>query len=397
MPTFACIPRLGAPLLLGALFLACSSSGRTGGGEGGGMDGGGSGLGESGPEACTDGVDNDGDGLRDCSDPGCSSVATCAGGAGDGGAGADAGIDECSAVNAAATTALAPVDIVWVIDNSGSMSEEASLVQTNVNRFAADIVAAGIDVHVILITRPGFVTVPPPLGTDPSAFLHVEEDVQSSNSFEKIIASYPRWEGFLRRSAALHFVEVTDDESSMAGAAFRATMEGLLGKNFTFHSIVSPPGSTRCSDPFLCLTRLDGCTGSLGDAADNGDTYWALSAATGGRQFSICSEDWSSLFVDLSRTIAIPTPLPCVYEIPEPPAGMSFDPAEVNIVFTTGGAPSTVPFVGTVDRCGDLGWYYEGDPANPERIIVCPFTCATFEADLSASIAIQLGCATLLI
>jgi ribosomal protein L28 len=52
---------------------------------------------------------------------------------------------------------------------------------------------------------------------------------------------------------------------------------------------------------------------------------------TGGRQLNICSSDWSSLFGELATAVSIPTVLPCAYDIPEPPAGDSFDPNLVNV------------------------------------------------------------------
>src|SRR5262245_27178640 len=63
-----------------------------------------------------------------------------------------------------ATQATAPVDILWVIDNSGSMGEEEDRVQDNMNNFAMSIAASGVDYHVIVITDTGHVNVPPPLG-----------------------------------------------------------------------------------------------------------------------------------------------------------------------------------------------------------------------------------------
>ncbi len=307
----------------------------------------------------------------------------------------DTGGGECSAVTVGAESSIAPVDIVWIIDNSGSMSDEASLVQERMNDFAAGIVATGLDIHVVLITAAGFVTVPPPLGTDPTQFLRIEEDVQSTNSLEKLLSTYDRWQPFLRRSAGLHFVIVTDDESNMPEATFRTMMQERLLRTFRAHVIVSPPGSTHSFGGF----RMDGCSGPRDDAADNGDIYWALASNTGGLQMNICDEDWSRLFTELNRAIAVPVTLPCVYEMPPPPEGESLDPLRVNVEYTSGaGVVETIPNVGTYERCTGEGWYYEGeDPANPERIVLCPNTCRRLELDGSGVVRIALGCATILI
>lgn len=302
----------------------------------------------------------------------------------------------CVADSYTAEESLAPVDIVWVVDNSGSMREEASLVQEQLNSFVMTIAAAGLDVHVVLITAPGFVTVPPPLGTDPTQFLRVEEDVQSNAGLQKLLSTFDRYRDFLRRTATMHFIAVTDDESDLSASEFQSQMSALLGRTFRFHSIVSPPGS---SHPFGPIT-MDGCSGPRGEAADNGDQYWMLSALTGGRQLSICTPDWTPLFRELATAIAVPMALPCVYELPAPPAGEELDPLRVNVEYTPGGGgPSeTIPNVGSYERCTAEGWYYEGeDPAAPERIVLCPNTCRRLELDGAGRVDLAVGCATLLI
>ena len=40
------------------------------------------------------------------------------------------------------------------------------------------------------------------------------------------------------------------------------------------------------------------------------------------------------------------------------------------------------------------GWYYD-DFADPQRILMCPQTCARFEALQAASIDIRFGCTTI--
>ena len=306
----------------------------------------------------------------------------------------DYGLTECAATRVEADTAIAPVDIVWVIDNSGSMNEEASLVQSNINEFAGAIGSAGLDVHVVLITAPGFVTVPPPLGTDPGQFLRVDEDVQSSNSFAKLVSTHPRWSSFLRRSSNLHFIVVTDDESGMDASTFHTQMLTHLGRSFVLHAIASPPGSRHSFGGFT----MDGCEGPNGDAADNGDIYWEEARATGGLQLSICAPDWSTLFDSLTARIAVPEMLPCAYGIPAAPDGETFDPGRVNVEYTPGGggAPELIPNVGDLDGCTGEGWYYD-DPENPVQVLICPNSCRRLEDDESGSVEVAFGCTTVVI
>ncbi|MEM7607410.1 MAG: hypothetical protein AAF411_18820 [Myxococcota bacterium] len=304
---------------------------------------------------------------------------------------------ECSGTTATAESAFAPVDIVWVIDNSGSMREEADLVQRNINNFAAAVEGVGLDLHVVVITSGAFITVPPPLGADPERFLRVPQDVQSSNSLERLLGTLPMYEDFLRRRAALHFDVVTDDESAMPAEGFLSTMQGNLGRSFRFHSIASPPGSTHSFGPF---GMMDGCEGPNGEAADNGEIYWRLSELTGGLRLSICSEDWTLLFNDLTRAISVPQSLPCSYTIPPPPAGEAFDRNLVNVEYTpgTGGATQLIPGAGTFENCTGEGWYYDGGTEEaPARVELCPASCGRVEGDADGRIDITFGCETILI
>ena len=310
---------------------------------------------------------------------------------------------ECVADSFVAESALQPVDIVWIIDTSGSMGEEKSLVQEQMNDFVMTITDAGLNVRVVLIAQPGEITVPPPLGTDPMQFLHIGATVSSNDSLDVLQANFAEVTAFLRRSSALHFIVVTDDESkpdddpSASASSFVTTMSSMLGRTFRWHSICSPPGSMgdRC---FLPGVMECGCSGPRGDAPANGDVYWQISSMTGGRQLSICTPDWTPLFGELTTAIAVPMSLPCVYEMPVPPAGEELDPGLVNIRYTPGGgSEEVIPNVGSFDRCTGEGWYYEGDPSDPERILLCPNTCRRLELDATGRVDLAVGCATVLI
>jgi hypothetical protein len=61
---------------------------------------------------------------------------------------------KCGAVSQMAENVLQPVDIIFGIDTSGSMAEEVAEVQKNLNAFSQQIIAAGIDVRVIMLASP---------------------------------------------------------------------------------------------------------------------------------------------------------------------------------------------------------------------------------------------------
>ena len=60
----------------------------------------------------------------------------------------------CVRSNEQATLVKLPVDIILLLDNSGSMSDELEAVEANINRNFAEILAeSGVDYRMILISR----------------------------------------------------------------------------------------------------------------------------------------------------------------------------------------------------------------------------------------------------
>jgi hypothetical protein len=101
-------------------------------------------------------------------------------------------------------------------------------------------------------------------------------------------------------------------------------------------------------------------------------------------------------FLDAMNTIRHSV-LGCTYEIPLPSSGTP-DYQEVNVIYTPGnGSPQTIPNVADAAACPATGnaWYYD-NPANPTQIILCTATCSVVEADTAGSVAIQLGCQTVI-
>ncbi|HMI85158.1 MAG TPA: hypothetical protein VK550_13755, partial [Polyangiaceae bacterium] len=70
----------------------------------------------------------------------------------------------CAAVTQEAESTKQPADIIWALDNSGSMTTEAQAVQDNMNVFAQQIIASGIDVHVVILSAPQTIIFGIPIG-----------------------------------------------------------------------------------------------------------------------------------------------------------------------------------------------------------------------------------------
>jgi hypothetical protein len=293
---------------------------------------------------------------------------------------------------------IRPVDILWVVDTSGSMDDEASEVQNALNDFSNFIAASGTNYRVVLIADAGEMNVPAPLGGS-AEFLHVNQVVNSSDALQIVHSTYSAYESFLRPGAATHIVVVTDDESDWSHSQFDSQIAGLGNaafSDYTLHAI--------CSEEQVLLTPppplppvMGPCTGGLGagGAAEFGETYINMASATGGLWSSICSTDWNPIFDSVATAVAEAIPLPCTYDIPDPGQGEVLDPNRVNFIYQSStGSDETIVRVDGSGSCAGDGWYYD-DPANPTQILLCPQTCSTLEADAEGDVEIQFGCATI--
>ncbi len=304
-------------------------------------------------------------------------------------ANSDGGFVACETTSVDAYGATIPADIIWVIDNSTSMRDEERYVQTNMNTFSTRIAGSGTDYRVIMITDPGRITIPPPLGGSPE-FLAVNQSVNSHDALQLIVTTYPRWQSFLRPNSIKHFVVVTDDESAWTPAEFRSALAALtdpgFADGFVFHAIVAE--SLGLSFPL----------GPCYDLAESiGSRYIELQESTSGVFASLCQSNWTPVFTQLAEAVLSLASLPCAFDIPNPPAGQVLDPMRLNLAYTpAGGDQEFIPQVPSESECGvSGGWYYD-DPTSPTQVLTCPTTCTTLANDMSGAVSIAFGCATIL-
>jgi hypothetical protein len=117
----------------------------------------------------------------------------------------------------------------------------------------------------------------------------------------------------------------------------------------------------------------------------------AVAAAGKGTAILVGSGDVGKEF-QAALAAVLGTALPCEFFIPDKVAQGEIDPNNVNVIYTPGGGGSfeTLP---RSDDCDPPGWTYD-DPQQPDRIVLCPQTCASIKADLEGKMEIMLGCAT---
>lgn len=369
------------------------------------------------------------------------------GGSSSGGASSSGG-QECAAQEAAATLAKRPVDIIFVIDNSGSMGGEITEVQNQINQnFASIIEKSGIDYRVIMLTSHGSVSsikvcisAPlsgtncspvPPQPAETAKFFHHSQNVQSHDSLCRILDSFNRADEFnkhpngykdlLRKEALKVFVEITDDGVSTscniggqnksftdgnsvaggqtAGDAFDAALLALSPeqfgtpqkRNYVFHSIIAiadfdAADKTKAHPPSATLTTAE-CTPG---AVDPGTGYQHLSKLTGGLRYPTCGLNYTTIFQEMAKGVIEGAILSCEFDVPEPPPGEKLDLATVVTRYTpgSGGAPVDFQQVATAADCGPNKFYVEAD-----KIKLCPATCDAVRADGSAQIKVLFGCA----
>ena len=167
-----------------------------------------------------------------------------------------------------------PIDVIIVIDNSGSMTEEIKGVERNINQNFANIIQnSGIDYRIIMISAHGDVqnrkicvkqplsgTSCSPIPSQPAnkmRFKHYDERVLSSDSLSKIVETYNKadkhnfapngWSQWLRKGAFKVFIEISDDDP--------ARFTNSMGTRYVNKEIYSRYNSNYCQRlSGMCVT-----------------------------------------------------------------------------------------------------------------------------------------------
>lgn len=311
---------------------------------------------------------------------------------------------ECAEIAEMAMNKKQPADILFVIDNSGSMQIEAASVKANMNQFSSKIIASGIDVHVVLISQIDGDTgmcIDPPLGvgncpakdTKLPTFLHINDEVGSNNPLPKLLEHHPDWKDSMRPTAAKHVVIVSDDNSDLGANDFDAQFKALDPSyaGYKLHAIV---GAKDSDDVLWCIQNPVCCAFT----AKAGKVYLDLINKTDGVFGDLCKQDFKPVFDVLSTEVIENAGLACEWAIPAPMGEDMIDYGKVNVDFDDGQGKVTP--IGKVDDPADCagvvdGWYFD-DPAMPTKILVCPQTCAKIQLAANAAMKIKFGCETII-
>ncbi len=214
-------------------------------------------------------------------------------------------------------TTVPSVDVLWVIDDSCSMSEEQTALTTNFPKFMNFFVDSGLDYHVgVVSTDMDDFAKSGKLQPDPwSGIKYLDPDVAEPVPVFQRIADLGTWgsaseegrgaaysalelradtdnAGFAREDAYLSIVVISDEDDYTAGDPIDLpnfitwlTNEKPNLDMLSFSSIVGPPG---------------GCSSSY----ESGDEYLAVTAAVGGIEWSICDPNWDQVLEELGMQAA---------------------------------------------------------------------------------------------
>lgn len=312
-------------------------------------------------------------------------------------------IEECAAANQQAE--LAPVYLVFLLDESGSMgdgehgnrTEKWDPVTAALRAFFADPESTGITASLSLFPLNKNKTMGPAdedMPADCSASAYVSPAVMPT--------ALPNDKAFADAIAAL------DPPNEFGTPTFPA----LSGTIDYAKSVLAEDATRKVAivmvtdgNPVSCQgNTIDNTAMAAAAVADQiptyvigvGDSLEALNAiAEGGgtkQAFIVSLDDPEQTRKDLLDTINLirGQALSCEIDIPAPPLGKKLDPEKVDVQFTADGKPGVSLKYGT-ECTGDTAWRYD-DAAAPKTIELCADTCTSVKADAKGKLDVVFGC-----
>lgn len=334
-----------------------------------------------------------------------------------------------------------PVDVIFVVDNSGSMAEEIAAIRKNINQdFASIISSSGVDYRVIMISKYGndslTVCVDPPLAqsgcnagiqeTNSLFFYHYDQEIGSSDALCQILATFDQpgaqgraptgWQAWLRPNAHKAFVVITDDSplctyrngetnQSFGGAAidpfedalnFHRALLQRSGAQFgvppeikyQFFSIVGLAVNAMPNEPYFPHHGI--VTSTCDTAPGPGPTYQALSIITDALRYPVCEgRSFDAVFRVLAKSVIQASQADCEFEVPKAPTDQALVLDSVNLEYHPGdgSAPQRFKQVASAASCKTANSFYISD-----RIRLCPAACTLVKKDPTPEVQILFGC-----
>ncbi len=299
--------------------------------------------------------------------------------------GADGGGVSATCASSTAKAELVPVYLVFMIDRSGSMAQDAKwpTIVAGLETFFNDPKSAGLSASIQFFKSANecdvssYATPAVPMTPLPSPAFKASIDTFAPNGGTPTLPAlqgaiqYAKTQETAHPGSKVAVVLATDGIPNDCNSTVPNVTAAAAGVASTLQTYVIGVGSA--------LQSLDAI-------AMGGGTTKAFVVATGNPQ-QTATDFETALNVIRGATLA------CDFKLPAPPAGRVLDVASVNVVYTpTGGAGGTLTY--NQSCMGGTGWHYD-DPKAPTRIILCGGTCGTVQADHGGQIDVVTGCATL--
>ncbi len=382
-----------------------------------------------------------------------STTSTSTGTGGSGLSGDDSGVggEPCPDYVEPAVPTQRPLDIIYLIDNSGSMGDELYGVEQNINvNFAQIIGQANIDYRVIMVTDHGVgyteVCIGPPLGTGtcasapgevPNQFYHYDVNISSHDSLCVLLDTlhgpngggqadqhgmYPNgWVTALRPEAFKVIVEITDDgiewtpdgtqlddmDQIAAGQTVAVTFDQMLlqaspaqfgaaqHRTYRWHAVLDLPYKgdplvPSSVEPYYPAEQVVVGTCQSYGGTGPGTGYQWLAKGTGGLRIPVCeyvAATFDALFQDLSADIIATAEQWCELELPQIP---NLNPDGLSLIYTPDdGSPEEWPQVASQAACGtdDERFYIENS-----LIKACPAACARLDGGPNGELLVKVSC-----
>mgnify|MGYP003134668645 CR=1 FL=1 len=194
------------------------------------------------------------------------------------------------------------VDILFVIDNSGSMGSNQTNIKNNFDSFINAFNLAGVDYHIALVTtdEAAFVgDIITPLTSDPILEFNNQVDSIGTHGspiekglYYSFMATYPGGDaapgsptGFFRSSSRLVVVYVSDEGD------FSSHSSTMTTSDYSSHLLSLKSSSDLVVAHAVAGDYPSGCTSNGG--AQFGSGYYDVVSDLGGTFMSICATDWS--------------------------------------------------------------------------------------------------------
>jgi hypothetical protein len=324
---------------------------------------------------------------------------------GNGGNAGTGGIEECAAANQAAE--LAPVYLVFLLDESGSMGDGTNGDRTKkwdpvtaaLNAFFADAASTGITASLSLF----------PLNknmTDGAADQNILPDCEASaymppaimptalpnaTVFKDLIASLapPNENGtptFPALSGTIDYAKTLRTEDATRKVAVVMVTDGeptRCGKQNSVDNTAMAAAAVAADIPTYVIGVGDSLN-ALNSIAESGGTDKAFIIEANGD-----AEKTRKDFLDAVNAIRGQA-ISCNIAVPAPPAGKKLDPEKVNVQFTGDGKPATSLKYGT-ECTGDTAWRYDNATA-PKMIELCTDACSAIKGDAKGKLDVVFGC-----